>query len=748
MSRAVFVGNGTQTNYTFSFPYISPSHIRVVVNDVVQLNPLQYTLNGSEIQFVTAPPSGAAILIRRETSPNNILVDFTDGSVLRSEDLDTAYLHNFYLAQEASDGYDALINNAMIAIANGSGVTVSDPNEVINALVNELISSSAALELQQRINDIDFNAESIITNANSIVNLGVDLQTQINQLGGGGGAVAGLYIQDNEPVPGLGGVPDPIVEGASWYAPSNNNAHSVYFEGAWVSATDARLGSVVSDLSTLAATVGSNSSAIANEEIVRANADTALAQTLGLLGVQNVDSTAFILDTSQVRLDTNGGDTLALRLTQLSATDTDNANAAAAASAAVSTESSARIAGDAALATDLTALESTVDDNAAQILTESNTRASEDAALAAQISTVSATATSAASDASSAAAGVTTLTADLAAEQTARADADAAISSSVSTLSATVSTNTADIATNAAGISSEATARANADSALSSTLTALSSTVGDNTAGILAEQIARASGDSALSSTLTGLTSTVNGNSATVASQATSINGLLARHSVSLNVNGYVTGFIQNNNGQSGDFVVLADRFAIVDPSGDAGETQFTPFSVSGGVVSMQDVIISGDLFVGGSISNSDMGDDSIGALELIAGVIAQRRTVSLSTPVATTSFVQIASFAPAFQMTAKHRLVFDSSDLSPNFSQTGSPVTYELRLLRNGSVVWTREFQHSFFNFTPTDGQEEFIDNSEPTGEFTYTLQYRKTGTFGGFASLVGDVKLDKEFL
>ena len=46
------------------------------------------------------------------------------------------------------------------------------------------------------------------------------------------------------------------------------------------------------------------------------------------------------------------------------------------------------------------------------------------------------------------------------------------------------------------------------------------------------------------------------------------ITGLLARYGVALTVNNYVTGFVQNNDGTTGNFAVLADKFAIVEPAG------------------------------------------------------------------------------------------------------------------------------------------------------------------------------------
>lgn len=117
---------------------------------------------------------------------------------------------------------------------------------------------------------------------------------------------------------------------------------------------------------------------------------------------------------------------------------------------------------------------------------------------------------------------------------------------------------------------------------------------------IVNEQTARVSATNALASDISTLSTTVNGNTASVSTLQSSINGLQARHGVSLDVNGFVTGFVQNNDGQSGSFTVLADRFAIVTP----GSAPQVPFEVSGGIVRIKEANI-GTLNVGKLSSGS-----------------------------------------------------------------------------------------------------------------------------------------------
>lgn len=102
-------------------------------------------------------------------------------------------------------------------------------------------------------------------------------------------------------------------------------------------------------------------------------------------------------------------------------------------------------------------------------------------------------------------------------------------------------------------------------------------------------------------SNILSITSTVDGNTASIAQTATTVDGLEALYGVTLNVNGYITGFAQNNNGTTGTFQIMADNFYIVDPA-SGGQNPVIPFAVSGGIVSMQNVAISGDLISSGTI--------------------------------------------------------------------------------------------------------------------------------------------------
>ncbi|MEW5249907.1 phage tail fiber domain-containing protein [Microbulbifer sp. 2201CG32-9] len=492
-TRQLFEADGLQTEFTFAFPYLDIRHVKVYLDGLLQIRALHYSISGNKVTLDTAPTQGSAVEIRRESSPNHILVDFTDGSVLREKDLDTAYLHNFYLSQEYADHFNKLINDTLIGLADGTEITATEPDEVITALVNRMIEDAAADTLRQRINDIDLNAEAIIT-------LGESLQIQVNTLAQGVAAV--VYVQDEAPVPGVGGVPDPIPDGARWYDSDENNKPYIYDSDSaqWVSIEDPRIGQAVADINVLQTDVAGNAAAIVQEALARSTADTALASTLGLLGVQNADQTAFIIDSATVKLDSEAGDTLANRFSQLSAAD---------------------------------------------------------GALQSQITS----------------------------EQTARADADGALASTISLIGAE----------NGAG-----------------------------TAFILDTSKVKVSGTETFAERLSALTAADGDNFTAIQTlQTVDIPKLEAKYGVSLNVNGYVTGFVQNNDGKSGNFAILADRFAVVDPSGDPNEAEYVPFEIINGKINMRGTVqVDGDLLVNGSLSGVKLVQGAISADKISANAI------------------------------------------------------------------------------------------------------------------------------
>jgi hypothetical protein len=186
---------------------------------------------------------------------------------------------------------------------------------------------------------------------------------------------------------------------------------------------------------------------------------------------------------------------------------------------------------------------------------------------------------------------------------------------------------------NAAAIIAESVLRTDGDSALASTLALIGAQNGGATAFIMDTATVKVDSDGGdtFATRLSNLSAADSTNAAdivtietvTIPGVESDVTALEARYGVLLNVNGYVSGFVQNNDGATGSFVILADKFAIVDASGDPAETEYVPFLISGGKITMTgDVEINGSLLLNGSVVGSALVAGTIGSTQIGANAI------------------------------------------------------------------------------------------------------------------------------
>lgn len=98
VTQNTYTGNGSTVLYSFTFPYLDASHVKVEINGTPTT---AYTLaNATTIQFNSAPSNGAAIRIYRETTDTEPVSTFYPGSAIRSQDLNDNFLQSLYLTQE------------------------------------------------------------------------------------------------------------------------------------------------------------------------------------------------------------------------------------------------------------------------------------------------------------------------------------------------------------------------------------------------------------------------------------------------------------------------------------------------------------------------------------------------------------------------------------------------------------------------------------------------------------------------
>ena len=146
-ARVTYTANGSTNTFSFSFPYILQSHVKAFVNGTEDTNITFPT--ASSIQLSSTPANGAVVLIQRTTPSNARLVDFQDGSVLTSADLDQSADQNFFLAQETSDNVASKMGlnaNDLFDADNKRIINVATPtgtNDAANKAYVDNVAGSA-----------------------------------------------------------------------------------------------------------------------------------------------------------------------------------------------------------------------------------------------------------------------------------------------------------------------------------------------------------------------------------------------------------------------------------------------------------------------------------------------------------------------------------------------------------------------------------------------------------------------------
>ena len=95
-----YTGNGSTTDYSFTFPYLDTSDIKVSIggNDTTAYS----LLNATTVRFDSAPANSSALRIYRSTAYDSPKATFYPGSAIRANDLNDNSLQNLYVTQEAN----------------------------------------------------------------------------------------------------------------------------------------------------------------------------------------------------------------------------------------------------------------------------------------------------------------------------------------------------------------------------------------------------------------------------------------------------------------------------------------------------------------------------------------------------------------------------------------------------------------------------------------------------------------------
>jgi len=151
-----YTATASQTDFLFNFDYLEDEHVTVEIDGVVKtLGPTaDYTIETSptkKIVLTTGATAGQIVRVRRKSQPDTNLVDFVNGSVLTESELDRAYLHNRYLAEEISELNDASLQKEQGGTnwdANNKRITnVGTPTASADATTKTYVDSTVSSAL-------------------------------------------------------------------------------------------------------------------------------------------------------------------------------------------------------------------------------------------------------------------------------------------------------------------------------------------------------------------------------------------------------------------------------------------------------------------------------------------------------------------------------------------------------------------------------------------------------------------------
>ncbi|EOH1988368.1 phage tail protein [Campylobacter jejuni] len=194
--------------------------------------------------------------------------------------------------------------------------------------------------------------------------------------------------------------------------------------------------------------------------------------------------------------------------------------------------------------------------------------------------------------------------------QSAIADSERVVSKRVDALSSQIDNDIASIRTTQQALTNTSLSQAVEIKSLGASFANADTRLGTNEAAIRTEEQARANGDKALAQQITTLSTTtselveateehdeyIKQNTATIQQQQQTINGLFARWSIKVDINGRISGIGFAASRDTSDFAIRADKFYIAPPDGEGkGDT---PFIVLSTAQQVGDVIVPAGTYI------------------------------------------------------------------------------------------------------------------------------------------------------
>lgn len=205
-TETIYTGDGSNVRFNITFPFLLETDVKVSVSGVVQQSPAHYTINGTVVIFISAPPNVTNnVRIYRSTDVTKPRFTYSAGGAITAKSLNNNTLQALYSLEEISTLGAGGLGLALTAGDKGD-VTVNLANDwTINnsAVVNSMLATDSVST--NKIINLNVTTEKIAANAVTMGKLGSGILPSNISVGAAQltGTINGARLPD--PLPAIDG---------------------------------------------------------------------------------------------------------------------------------------------------------------------------------------------------------------------------------------------------------------------------------------------------------------------------------------------------------------------------------------------------------------------------------------------------------------------------------------------------------------------------------------------------------------
>ena len=164
-TQNTYTGDGSTTNYSFTFEYIKQADVKVTLDDVATT---AFTFaNATTLSMNTAPSSGAAIRIYRDTDIDVLNATFFPGSAIKAEDLNNNFTQTHFATQETDNEVLTANTNASLAKTTADTALADSSTAVTTANNASTTASNASTSATNAVNTANTASNNATTALNN-----------------------------------------------------------------------------------------------------------------------------------------------------------------------------------------------------------------------------------------------------------------------------------------------------------------------------------------------------------------------------------------------------------------------------------------------------------------------------------------------------------------------------------------------------------------------------------------------------